>query len=421
LCPHERIRAVSGAISGFNDGNIVGDDYTYDANGNMTVDKNKNITAIVYNHLNLPTKITFQRDEFSPTISYLYNANGVKLQKIINTEDFYPTVTTTDYLGGFQYNMNVSYSLKKGKYIAITTPVALQFFPTAEGYVKNTVVSAVNNYSYVFNYTDHLGNVRLSYQDTNKDGLVANSEILEESNYYPFGMKHSGYNSGNLQANYKYKYNGKELQDELGLNVYDMDMRQYDPAIGRWVVQDPIVHLDVSPYSAFNNNPIYFADPSGASPIYNSTTGQYVINGNVVTFDEAVAYANSGGNSDGSNNNNVSGNEKSSTDDINPKDAFGYQSQYPRTVQVMKQLRNYVKSNPSILKALAEYSGYSTMEVLSQLEYFQGDMTLTIEDLSWDSRRPEGITVSSSDIRLSILNSEHLETLKTNKEIGIGV
>lgn len=46
---------------------------------------------------------------------------------------------------------------------------------------------------------------------------------------------------------FKYKYNGKELQDELGLNMYAMDMRQYDPAIARWVVQDPVVHHNMSP------------------------------------------------------------------------------------------------------------------------------------------------------------------------------
>ena len=63
---------------------------------------------------------------------------------------------------------------------------------------------------------------------------------------------------------YKYKYNGKEYQDELGLNMYDMDMRQYDPAIGRWIVQDPVVHLSVSPYTAFENNPVIFSDPTGA-------------------------------------------------------------------------------------------------------------------------------------------------------------
>src|SRR5690554_554528 len=43
-----------------------------------------------------------------------------------------------------------------------------------------------------------------------------------------------------------------------------MDLRQYDPAIGRWVVQDPVTHHDYSPYSAFDNNPVYWSDPSGA-------------------------------------------------------------------------------------------------------------------------------------------------------------
>ncbi|WP_291276157.1 RHS repeat-associated core domain-containing protein, partial [Flavobacterium sp.] len=65
-------------------------------------------------------------------------------------------------------------------------------------------------------------------------------------------------------TSYDYKYNGKELQEELSLNIYDMDMRQYDPAIARWVVQDPLVHFNYSPYFAFDNNPILWADPTGA-------------------------------------------------------------------------------------------------------------------------------------------------------------
>src|SRR5690625_288984 len=66
------------------------------------------------------------------------------------------------------------------------------------------------------------------------------------------------------KTEYMYRYNGKEFQDELGLNMYAMDMRQYDPAIARWVVQDPVVHFDYSPYNAFDNNPVFWADPSGA-------------------------------------------------------------------------------------------------------------------------------------------------------------
>ncbi len=67
-----------------------------------------------------------------------------------------------------------------------------------------------------------------------------------------------------LRSNYQYKLNGKEWQDELGLNIYVMDMRQYDPAIARWIVQDPVIHHNFSPYNAFDNNPVFWADPSGA-------------------------------------------------------------------------------------------------------------------------------------------------------------
>ena len=66
---------------------------------------------------------------------------------------------------------------------------------------------------------------------------------------------------------------------------------------------DPVTHHSMSPYTAFDNNPVFFADPSGADSIYNFDTQQYVINGKVVTQDEALAYANNGGNADGSNNN----------------------------------------------------------------------------------------------------------------------
>ncbi len=93
------------------------------------------------------------------------------------------------------------------------------------------------------------------------------------------------------------------MQDELGLNMYAMDFRQYDPAIGRWVVQDPVMHHNFSPYNAFDNNPVFWKDPSGADSIYNDATGKYVINGKEVSFEDALSYANSGGNSDGKNNN----------------------------------------------------------------------------------------------------------------------
>lgn len=239
---------------GFND---TEDDYDYDGNGNLTKDQNKNITEITYNHLNLPKKITFATGN---TIDYIYNATGEKLEKNITENG---VVTNTKYLnGGFQYKNNI-----------------LQFFPTAEGYVRNTnETDGAYKFQYVFNYLDHLGNVRVSYA---QNPTTKKIEILEENNYYPFGLKHQGYNTDNLQPNYKYKFNGKELQDELGLNMYDYGARLYDPARAGWSNIDPKAEKmrRFSPYNYCFDNPMRFTDPDGMEPtdwIKNNATGKYV-------------------------------------------------------------------------------------------------------------------------------------------------
>ncbi|MDL2144388.1 DUF6443 domain-containing protein [Flavobacterium tructae] len=216
---------------GFTEGSNTGDDYSYDLNGNMISDTNKNITAITYNHLNLPTKVTFAT---TGNIVYIYNAAGQKLQKIVSETG--KTAITTDYLGGYQYDNSV-----------------LKFFPTAEGYVE----PSGSSFKYIFQYKDHLGNVRLSYDQT--------LAIKEENNYYPFGLKQEGYNNVKTGVENKFKYNSKELQDELGLNMYDYGARNYDPAIGRWMNIDPLAEKSrrFNPYTYALDNPVFFIDPDG--------------------------------------------------------------------------------------------------------------------------------------------------------------
>ena len=265
-----KVSDVTTSPQGFKDGANNNAEYGYDANGNMTRDDNKGITKITYNHLNLPTEIVFGTNK----IEYLYNATGQKVVKKV-TEN--TVVTTTTYLaGGFQYENSV-----------------LQFFPHAEGYVKKESSS----YKYVFNFTDHLGNIRLSYKDADSNGTIDIDEIIEENEYYPFGLKHNTYTSTNA---YQYKLNGNEYQDELGLNLYDMNARQYDPAIGRFTSIDPIVHHSQSTYAAFDNNPAFWADPSGAAAVYNWDTGKYMDGNKEVSFEQAMA--SHGLNSDGSEN-----------------------------------------------------------------------------------------------------------------------
>ena len=62
-----------------------------------------------------------------------------------------------------------------------------------------------------------------------------------------------------------YKYNGKEWQDELGLNLYDYGARNYDPAIGRFFNLDRLSekYESFSPYSYVANNPVRLIDVNG--------------------------------------------------------------------------------------------------------------------------------------------------------------
>ncbi|MBK1896064.1 RHS repeat domain-containing protein, partial [Chryseobacterium paridis] len=210
--------------------NVIG----YDNNGNMTIHKDKGINEIKYNFLNLPNKYSYSYGSYS----YKYRADGVKIEK----ESYYIIPNSTykvSYLDGFQYS---DYS---------DQTFGLDFVPTSEGYFN------FRNNKYIYNYTDHLGNVRLSYQKG-----TSGIEVIEENNYYPFGLKHEGYNSLPGSSVYQYKYNGKELQET---GMYDYGARFYMPDLGRWGVVDPLAEKSrrFSPYNYALDNPLMFIDPDG--------------------------------------------------------------------------------------------------------------------------------------------------------------
>ena len=101
----------------------------------------------------------------------------------------------------------------------------------------------------------------------NNNGSVDSSEIKEENNYYPFGLKHKGFNNVITGRDHKYGFGGKEEQDELGLEWHDFHARNYDASLGRWMNIDPLADdTDNYSYSTYNyaiNNPVYFNDPDG--------------------------------------------------------------------------------------------------------------------------------------------------------------
>jgi len=170
-------------LGDFKDAGNTGNDYSYDVNGNMVIDLNKNILSpgivpapgITYNHLNLPVNIVV---DAKGSIEYVYDAAGNKLKKIVH-ENSKPDKTTL-YIDGMVYENDV-----------------LQFAGHEEGRIRfkpaSGNISASLQYDYLLK--DHLGNIRIvlteeqqqdvypaaTFEDATYNGGTA---ISVEGNYY---------------------------------------------------------------------------------------------------------------------------------------------------------------------------------------------------------------------------------------------
>lgn len=98
------------------------------------------------------------------------------------------------------------------------------------------------------------------HQGNNRVVVGQNGSVEEVNHYYPFGGTFASTSS--VQP---YKYNGKELDRQGGLDWYDYGARHYDVALGRWHVVDPMAEKYYlwSPYAYCLGNPVRFIDPTG--------------------------------------------------------------------------------------------------------------------------------------------------------------
>ncbi|MBS1600823.1 MAG: hypothetical protein JST75_21565 [Bacteroidetes bacterium] len=136
-------------------------DYTYDGNGNLTIDNNKGVTATTYNYLNLPVQVSFGT---KGSISYVYDASGNKLSKTVTDNSIGgKTITTiTNYIAGFVYSTKTT---------SPADPVndyttRLDFVAHEEGRARwayHKYLNGTTAYGFEYDYflKDHLGNTRV--------------------------------------------------------------------------------------------------------------------------------------------------------------------------------------------------------------------------------------------------------------------
>jgi RHS repeat-associated protein len=254
-----------------------GQPISYDDNGNMTNHLDKGILEMKYNYLNLPNHIVFNQyyivrnngvsTYHNVNTKYTYSADGSKLKKVYTSfvgRAQLQSVKSTDYLNGFQYEATT----------ATNNIAQLKFVPTSEGYFD------FEKNKYIYNYVDHLGNVRVSY--LNNGG---SPEALEENSYYPFGLLHQDYDP---YKSYQYKFQGQELQET---GWYSFKWRNYMPDVGRFFNIDPLSekYSFQSHYNFAENKVIAFRELEGLEGIHHTQIDQngkksHVIEKNLVVL-----------------------------------------------------------------------------------------------------------------------------------------
>jgi RHS repeat-associated protein len=198
-------------------------DYAYDSSGNMIRDLNKNITAIAYNHLNLPELITITG---KGTIRYQYDAVGNKVRKVVTDNSAATTrITTTDYMGGMVYRNDT-----------------LELIGHEEGRIR-PVFAAGQPVKYYYDYfvKDHLGNTRMvlteqtdftMYAATMETANAAKEAALFSNVEETRAAKPTGYpqdqttNSNEFVAKLNAKEGGKKIGPSLVLRVMAGDTVQ---------------------------------------------------------------------------------------------------------------------------------------------------------------------------------------------------
>ncbi|WP_295731836.1 DUF6443 domain-containing protein [uncultured Muribaculum sp.] len=233
----------------FVDGADEDEEYRYDDNGNMEMDRNRSIDAIIYDTNNRPRYIGFADRS---NIRYIYDADGVKLR----TEHVIQGIEPLTHVGG----------TSDGSYVSTSTDYCGQFvyedgelerIHLGNGYLsyKDANGGRLRQPEYHFYHRDHLGNNRV-------DIGASDCSIRQIVHYYPFGLPMQ---MGYAPEAQRWKFGGKEFDRMAGLDLYDYEARLYDPVTLRFLRPDDhaSTYHRLSPFSFCANNPLIITDPTG--------------------------------------------------------------------------------------------------------------------------------------------------------------
>lgn len=254
------------------EGNLV----RHDDNGNIT--RLQHLPDMKWDYRNQLVKVQLNhanRAEQANYAYYQYDAGGQRVRKIVIKG---ATTEERIYLGGYEIfrrrNRAGDETFRRETIQVMDDNERVALIETRKVDRDGSERGPARRVRYQL--SNHLGSAALEVSDTNAAALISYEE------YYSYGgtayTAHlAGREHQQAAAQKRYRYSGKERDDETGLYYYGA--RYYAPWLGRWVSCDPIGMVDgVNIYIFVRNNPLLFVDvnglASGSTPTVDDVSGQ---------------------------------------------------------------------------------------------------------------------------------------------------
>jgi RHS repeat-associated protein len=285
-------RLESTSLPGDDPEGPYGAQYGYDAHGNMT--GMPHLQQMCWDFKDQMCQVDLGG---GGTAYYIYDARGQRARKV--HEHNGSTMEERIYLGGYEIyrkHNGTGLTLERETLHIMDDQqrIALVETKTVEDGVEVPEPEPLVRYQ----LNNHLGSSSME--------LDENGEEISYEEYYPYGS--TSYQWANSKISQKrYRYTGKERDDETGLYYYGA--RYYAAWLGRWVSCDPAIfktnyinhnrseqnqeysflsqrtksnqknnekspldkNISMSPYNYVANNPIIFVDPDGKKLMIKST------------------------------------------------------------------------------------------------------------------------------------------------------
>jgi RHS repeat-associated protein len=273
---------TSNRLSSTTVGGSAAETYNHDAHGNMTAMPHLPLMQWdFHDQLQATARMVVGNGGTAEITWYVYDSSGQRLRKVTERQAAAGQIPTRKtervYLGGFEiyreYGSDGSaVNLERETLHVMNEKRRIALVETRTQGSDGSSAQLVR-----YQFSNHLGSASLEFDDQ--------AQIISYEEYFPYGSTSYQAVRSRQEAPRRYRYTGKERDNENGLYYYGA--RYYAPWLGRWVSCDPIGLADgPNIYRYVRNEPINSTDHRGLQ-----TEGIYPTLTRLNPTDRAPAFA----------------------------------------------------------------------------------------------------------------------------------